>query len=364
VFTCGLDQIGQTGMNNMKRAQLGILCYELAQVEIPNSKRIKFIACGALRSFFITEDNEVYGSGNNNYYQLGLPETIDYFRMEKLPPFELTYPRRAIDVEPLIVTHVTCSYSFTTFVCNNKHIFVCGQNWLLCSRQSRQCVYMEFNELEEDEHIESISGGSFHCMLLTNKGNVYSGGEPGFKLAQPDAIHSYDGFRKVSLFKERVKIVKCKCDQSVVVTLSNRVYVFGSVTQKGMNSFVPLDNGMFELKLPNLLVMPNIIDVALSRYGVHVVTQFEIFSAGYNEHCSLNIGSSFQEEGEIPHTLSSKGCPILPGRGERYAVACGEHQTIVYLLPFDSTSNHFFQKLKARIEKPCIYADVEIQCAS
>ena len=56
---------------------------------------------------------------------------------------------------------------------------------------------------------------------------TYSGGETGSKLAQIDSS-SYSGFKKITIISEPIKIVKFRCDQSVIVTVSNLVYMFGS----------------------------------------------------------------------------------------------------------------------------------------
>jgi len=360
VFASGAETKGQTGVtpvsqqiaiddqqasnNNSERHH-----HKFQRVRsLIENKKIEWISCGALRSFFVSDQGKsVYGVGSNTYYQLGLTEPTDYRDVQLLPPFRLS---DSVD-DDLSVTHIACSYSFTTFVCNNKYVFVSGQNWLNSNRLSASRVLLPFNDLMHGEYIVRLSAGSFHCMLLTNMGRVFSGGENSSKLAQPSNCGTFDGFRLVTaLGEKRAKLVRCKCDASVIVTCDNEVYLFIiSTKKKKYCDEVNIDgfSGVYRFILPNNRPLPPVIDVVMGRDSIHVVTREEIFSGGTNEDGELNLSSSGLNEADLIDgsvARSSFGCPITPNSSQRLAIACGEHHTIVFTLNDTSADSILFLK--------------------
>jgi alpha-tubulin suppressor-like RCC1 family protein len=274
----------------------------------------------------------------------------------EVPGFYLNNVRRN-------VTDGTCSYSFTTFVTESRHIFVCGQNWLTPYRTSSARAHLEFNGLDHDDYITQISGGSFHVTLLTAKGFAFSGGEPGSKIAQFDTA-SYFGFKKITLLgDERIKIVRSKCDHTILVTESDKIYLFGMGLKSHPDGiYWNQSETLHQLVLPNATELnPKVFDISLGRYAVHIVCLNEVHSIGNNENGTLNISdAAYGITADVTEPICARNIPIYTATNERLAVSTGEYHCFVYAVSDASLGqSYFFIKLNESIQSGK-FSDVEI----
>lgn len=147
-------------------------------------KRIEKLSGGYSRIFFLTVCGELYvQSDDNTYSQCGNHVARDFRGYSKVPNYDLakcassaTVPAAYSSQEegdddasgcstdmrallslspssPYAITHAACSYSFSTFVVNDKHLFGLGQN----------CMYTQERQTETDRQTQTHTKCIFGC---------------------------------------------------------------------------------------------------------------------------------------------------------------------------------------------------------
>lgn len=113
VYSCGLNNKGQTGNNNIK--QRNILTFQ--KICALEHQTVIHICCGWYSSAALTKDGELYVWGCNRYGQLGLDPTV----FPSLP-----YPHKIVFNEK--IKHVSMGLRHTVIVTENQELYTCGSN--------------------------------------------------------------------------------------------------------------------------------------------------------------------------------------------------------------------------------------------
>jgi len=294
------------------------LCLVMLHPKLFGYEPVKKLFGGYTRMFFLVESGDVYVQNDDNTYQQCGPQK-DVRGYYKMPPLDAHQDGK--------VTQVACSYSFSLFLVNNSQLFIHGQNWVLPSSPSQSPFRVPL-ELDEDEHITTLTSGSFHNMVLTNKGRLFSMGEKGEKTIAHQAYSS-----TLIDMGEPVALVKCKYDYSVVVTESYQVYIFG------LGSIPINEHFVTPPRFPSLIdsckvVMrdcPPVVDIAMSRKVVYLITRDRIVAIGNNDNLQLNLGSNKFDAQFAPHPVVVSNCPAPPNTDQMCYVGCGEHHAALFL---------------------------------
>ena len=250
--------------------------YEYHEIKYFKQKGIKIKKiCATISSqtiFWITENNEVYGNGENLYHQLGtdMPNDIKASHSSPVLIKALTN-QNIIDIRP--------SDAFSIALCSNSHTkpLLIVANW---SRDVMIYIPDEISKLiynyytankvlftgvfpeaggkdyfktwsENDKlknknvNIEKIRVGKRHCLCLDSDGVVWSAGsnDKG-QIGLGLDIDGHQEFKQIEYFvKNDIKIrdMECGWNHSVMVDYEGRVWTFGSNTYGQMGNIMDVD---------------------------------------------------------------------------------------------------------------------------
>lgn len=212
VYTFGNGEQGQLGRlkidNNEKLDKAELLIAKC--VSTLNGKHVIKIGCGSYHSLCLTNDNEVYSWGLDNYGQLGINQGD-------------TIISRAL---PIISQNLTD---------------ICKKN-----------------------RIKKISGGQHHTLILTNNGNVYSFGRHDY-----GRLGLGKGVKEPQFSPQLVDIhdiVEISCGDSVSLMINEKSELFGCgmVTSKQLGIKDEEENDIF---IPTKISVKNV--KAISSGGQH-----------------------------------------------------------------------------------------------
>lgn len=124
---------------------------------------VKYLAGGDGHSFMITDDNEAYSWGSNNYGQLGYQGGL----VETTPKKVEAIPK---------MTKVSCGMLHTLLLSNKGELYVCGDNRdaVLGIHNQKPKVYIPL-KIEFDIPINEICATDF-SVAVTSEGDLYMWG--------------------------------------------------------------------------------------------------------------------------------------------------------------------------------------------
>ncbi|KAL0481865.1 hypothetical protein AKO1_011301 [Acrasis kona] len=170
-------------------------------------------------------NEQLFFYGSNSYGQFGHLSTKSYISEVACLPNEILNSKREV------VTHMANCFSFNIIVTDHVNIYLLGQNWIFPQQRfDDNQFYRSYNAPTiPSDRIIKVEGGSFHCLILTQKGKVLSGGDTlNNKLCRQNSKPN-DGFKFIDL-KEEIIDICCGPRSSIVMTVSNQVYYYGSST--------------------------------------------------------------------------------------------------------------------------------------
>jgi alpha-tubulin suppressor-like RCC1 family protein len=121
--------------------------------------------------FIITEDNEIWATGNNTVGQLGLGDTTDRNIFTKvIKPSTMTSP----------IKEMTGGMNHTFALLENGQLWACGQNSNGQLGLGDTTNRTTFTQVTTSEKIKKIACIEFSSMYLTDGNNLYSAGQNNF----------------------------------------------------------------------------------------------------------------------------------------------------------------------------------------
>ena len=187
--------------------------------------------------------------------------------------------RGVIDPRESLVS-VSLNAISCVFLPNLGNVFVSGHCSLYVSGTTSydQFCQMPVHGLESGERIQSIASDSTHCILLSNRGNVFVGGIRMERVIKSTFLQlSLDGCHKMDSIGERVRFVNCFETECVIVTESNRVFCFSTSTSLSLESFFNTANVANTILLKRLILdrpLPSVIQYCfLSRSKLMLLTE-------------------------------------------------------------------------------------------
>ncbi|KAL9652247.1 hypothetical protein ABK040_011907 [Willaertia magna] len=234
VFSCGRSDKYQLGLTNQSPHPLA----EFKKLKL--NEKIKLIACGTNHSIFVTENNEIFGCGDNSYFQLGSKKKDVFKKPEKL---KLDF------VKGKGIKGVSCGYQHTIYLTEEGNIFCFGNNTF----GQLNINLVGLNKAGEGQTISKIECGSYHTICCTDKGQVWGCGKNrNGELGIDNDGSNVDVVTKIKL-ENNVKIenVVVGNHHSVMVASDNRLFSCGKNTggQLGLGHLEKVYK-VNELKLP------------------------------------------------------------------------------------------------------------------
>jgi alpha-tubulin suppressor-like RCC1 family protein len=154
LYAWGDNQFGQIGIGNQKQC----IPTPVKLSSFP-SKKIKAFSCGSMHSIVLTEDGEVYTWGSNKYGQLGIGNTKNANKPQRINSEGST-------IEKLIIDRISCGQIHSLLLCLDGYIYFFGKTYLE-SGNKNQLVPKKLNN--PNEFIDITSHRAYHFSVAVSK---------------------------------------------------------------------------------------------------------------------------------------------------------------------------------------------------
>ncbi|KAL1503593.1 hypothetical protein AB1Y20_012070 [Prymnesium parvum] len=137
------------------------------QISTLKSKRVKTAAAGEEHSVIATVEGDVFSWGSGSFGKLGHGEPSD----EGTPRQVHAFAGRAVET-------VACGYAHTVVICDNHEVLAWGSGWkgkLGLGDDQNRLTPTPIPSLKR-KHITQLACGSFHTIVLTEQGDVFTWG--------------------------------------------------------------------------------------------------------------------------------------------------------------------------------------------
>lgn len=322
VYVCGRNLEGRLGLGH----KINQCIPQKLNFNFNFNKTIKSISCGAHHTIALTNSNEIYAWGGNEYGQVGLAHNQNQYLPQKILLENImsvscgechtivltnynkiyvwgqnhsgqlglqhtqnqSYPSELIIHEPIL--SISCGSYHTIALTKFNKIYVWGQNnfgQLGMGHYIDQYSPQELRFGFESESIMTISCGMHHTVLLTKSGYVYSCGDN--RLGELGLGNYTKQFtpHKVVIF-EPIIAISCGIWHTLCLTKQNEIYIWGRTRISG------LESSQF---LPQKLNLVNIMEIHCGGFHTMALTIFnEIFVWGFNAHGQLGLGDTISRD--------------------------------------------------------------------
>lgn len=271
-------------------------------------ERIAQISCGNSFTMILTARGALYGMGRNNYYQIGHPEPIHHKR-----------PQLVEALKNVHITQVECGHEHSIALSSEGKVFGFGRNtqFQLANTKSTSQQPHQIQALEGNR-IKQIACGSGFTMAINDRGELYgfgqnSSGQLAYKDLTPQAVP-----RLVAAFKD-VPVDRVSCGSvHTMVLAGGKIYAFGSDSfgQTGLGTSLNANPASILPTVCNLFISK----VVCGAYYTMVLTEDgQVYAFGQNNNAQLGIGSN-----------SNQGTPTLvPLETDVVDIACGYNHALL-----------------------------------
>lgn len=189
--------------------------------KIPDISDVKAIEGGTEFSLFIKNDGSLWGVGKNDKYQMGyIDETENAESAYNITPIRIT--------ERSDFLSVTAGEDFAAAIASDG-LYTWGGNQYgqLGNGNNENSVPQKIVvALEENEYFTEVKAGTYHCIALTNKGNVYSWGRNGVGQLGIGNKTNKNVPSKISI--SDVKYINASENQSYAIKNDGTVWAWGT----------------------------------------------------------------------------------------------------------------------------------------
>lgn len=309
LYFCGHNQYGQFGNDATNNTNT------FTKTTLPNISPAK-ITCGNYHTIIQTTNNLIYSTGNNEYGQLGIGKntTTKVFTLVD-----------SVSLDISSSTVIKAGYD-NSFILSNK-LYSCGNNMYynlinndnLCFSNTK--IFTNLND-----KIKNIKYGKNFIVILTENNNIFTCGVNTYgQLGIGTTINSniLNNLNEVSIaISPSVYPIDIACGDEHFIVLMNNNKVYGC----GRNNYGQLcQNENVNFKSLTLInTTEKIIKIACGAYhSVFLTDNFNVLSCGLNNYGQLGI-----ENNTNSNLLIQTNLTILNGNKPKY-IACGSHHTVI-----------------------------------
>jgi alpha-tubulin suppressor-like RCC1 family protein len=280
------------GIGSNQQGELGINSYDtsrnvLTQMINTTGKKPISVSCGSQFTMVLMSDGSIYGTGNNQYGQLGIGSYTS-------PIYVLT---QMVGATGKIPVSISSNYLQTMVLMSDGSVFATGDNTFsklglgLVPSPSRTNVIRQMVN-NTGKLAVAISTGQNHTMVIMSDGSIYGVGR-----SEPLGIN--DGSSRKTILTPITSItgklaIRTSCGfQSTILLMSD-----GSMYAAGFNTVGELGLGnnnitnVFTMTATNIVGKKN-VNISTGNYFTNLLTSDGyIFATGYNEYGQLGIGIS------------------------------------------------------------------------
>ena len=268
VYGCGYNYNGEigngeSGANANRKKPVLIQTFNNNGTNITHDDIIITDVFGSTEhTFFITNNNSVYGVGRNDEGQLGLgnsgdatnrltPELIKYFEANEVI-VEGGNGGRGEGTLKIKIVKIACGDNHTIFLANDGKVYSCGLNNYgqlglgdITEMNKPKLVQNFINESDTDIitypeiFIKDVSCGNDYTMFLASDGKVYSVGRNDYgqlglrnsgdenNISTPQLVKYFNGSSTYSYTEMNIKKIACGYGSSAFLDINGYVYTVG-----------------------------------------------------------------------------------------------------------------------------------------
>jgi alpha-tubulin suppressor-like RCC1 family protein len=214
IFAAGSNSTGQLGLGDYYDR------HEFTEIDWTNGN-IKQVACGDEHTIILTENNEIFASGRNNYGQLGLGDLENRYEFIKIQwPFGN-------------IKQIICGGDYTLILTSDNQIFASGNNENgqlgLDNFDINQSIeFIKINEFQlTRENIKQVACGFAHTIILTENNNIYGFGSNTSGQLGLNDDDNINLFTKIEWTNRNIKQIICEGDSTFILTDNNKIFASG-----------------------------------------------------------------------------------------------------------------------------------------
>lgn len=171
LYSFGNNEYGQLGNGKLQERRILNITNNIT---FQDGDYIKDVVCGGTHSLILTNNGHVYGMGNNNHFQLGNEDNYDT-PVKIFPGLE-----NIVDIACGKYSSYVLTAEHQLFaIGSNSHGQIADNKAIISSGNDYQNPYNMTNNfaLENEEYISKIYAGYYFCIVKTNHDNYFSFGE-------------------------------------------------------------------------------------------------------------------------------------------------------------------------------------------
>ncbi|EQC40927.1 hypothetical protein SDRG_01992 [Saprolegnia diclina VS20] len=214
VYTFGYNARGQLGHGNTQPVAVPTLVDGLV------GKSVLKVSCSYFHTIAVTEDNEMYAFGRNDFGQLGIPDALD-----KQVPTPIPFFSRQK------VLSVACGQYHSVVSLANGGVYAFGKNdfgQLGVESPGVKASPVRISAPLDTDVVVHVACGYYHTMALTQAGKLYAFGRNDF--GQLGLGHKQNMYRPTlvaTLSEFTIVDVACGCYHTLALRDNGVVYPFG-----------------------------------------------------------------------------------------------------------------------------------------
>lgn len=231
VYSWGIGDLGQLGRKvcemkdekfvyKIKDVAKQHLVPKLVDFEISKNikKSAKHISCGSYHSFIISEQNQVYGTGMNQYAQLSLdPKNTMIEKFTHLPLLDAFDLKFLAGGEHFSIGLSQDGYCVSFGRCDQNQLGIDLSSYPSKLKPGEFVRNPQIIELKPNKIVESLSCGSAHTILITEDKEAFSFGfgesnQLGHNKEKDETLP-----KKITTFKGKIMSVACGGQHSVIL---------------------------------------------------------------------------------------------------------------------------------------------------
>tara|TARA_R110000868_G_scaffold158036_3_gene385776 strand:- start:23506 stop:25305 length:1800 start_codon:yes stop_codon:yes gene_type:complete len=293
VFTCGRNDYGELGRTSDENTQR--ILAEMTQPDSLRSEAFRGVAAGTAHTVVLTTSGRIFTCGDNDYGQLGRTsnENTRCILAEMTPPNSLRGEA---------ICAVNAGAFHTVVLTTSGRVFTCGHNdhgqLGRTSSAHTRCILAEMTppySLLSGEAICAVAAGSYHTVVLTTSGRVFTCGKNNFgQLGRTSNENTQRILTEVKAShvpsNDNVIAVAAGCFYTVLLTASGHVLTCGANSdgQLGRTSDELSQRTFAEIMLPDSLRNESICAVdASSSFSTVLTTSGRVLTCGTNSRGQL-----------------------------------------------------------------------------
>ena len=320
VYGTGDNTYGQLGINStVNQNSL------TPMVSMPSGKTAAAIACGQFHTIVLMTDGTVYGTGYNNFGQLGINITAT----QTILTLMVSMPSGKTPAA------IACGASYTIVLMTDGTVYGTGQNnygQLGINSTANQKGLTLMISMPSGKTPIAISCGNSHTIVLMHDGTVYGTGYNSFgQLGINSSIVNTLGLTIMTPMPSGKTPIAITCGNSHTMVLMNDGTVYGT----GQNTYGQLGITNNIVNQLSLTIMSSIplgktpiaIECGLSHTMV-LMSDRTIYGTGYNYFGQLGVGNNTTTQYT---SLQSMIMPSMPSNKIPISITCGQYHTIVLM---------------------------------